>query len=90
MPPPPPRQVHPFLRKFGFGPQLRRRQDGSAYLDYAFGAIIGVISGSFLFNEPLREHFESVREAEEERKASAPAPAPARAPAPAKAAADSK
>ena len=72
------------------GPQLRRRQDGSAYLDYAFGAIIGVISGSFLFNEPLREHFESVREAEEERKASAPAPAPARAPAPAKAAADSK
>ncbi|GMI37954.1 hypothetical protein TeGR_g1097 [Tetraparma gracilis] len=48
----------------GLGPQLRRRSDGGNKLDLAFGAIIGVVSGGYMFGEPLREHFKDQEEEE--------------------------
>ncbi|GMI02464.1 hypothetical protein TrVE_jg11961 [Triparma verrucosa] len=65
--PPAPKQVPHFLSKIGFGPQLRRRSDGSQYLDYAIASVVGVISGAYMFGDPIREHFEDRRQEREER-----------------------
>ncbi|GMI45300.1 hypothetical protein TrCOL_g13697 [Triparma columacea] len=62
MPPRPPASTPRLLAKFGFGPQLRRRADGEHRLDYAIGAFVGVISGAYMFNEPIKEYFEERRE----------------------------
>eukprot|EP00518_Triparma_eleuthera_P014742 CAMPEP_0182482040 /NCGR_PEP_ID=MMETSP1319-20130603/38421_1 /TAXON_ID=172717 /ORGANISM="Bolidomonas pacifica, Strain RCC208" /LENGTH=98 /DNA_ID=CAMNT_0024683715 /DNA_START=177 /DNA_END=469 /DNA_ORIENTATION=- len=74
MPRVPVRSVSPFLSKLGFGPQLRRRGDGSQYFDYAVGAIVGVITGGYMFGEPLREHFEELREEREQSQRQQPNP----------------
>ena len=68
--PPAPKQVPHFLSKLGFGPQLRRRSDGSQYLDYAIASVVGVISGAYMFGDPIREHFEDRRQQQQQSSAS--------------------
>ena len=46
----------------GLGPQLRRRTDTSRALDVFIGATVGVVSGTYMFGEPLKEHFEEKEE----------------------------
>jgi len=65
MPPKPPTSTPRILALLGFGPQLRRRTDGSQRLDYFIGATVGVISGAYMFNEPIAEYFQEQREKKE-------------------------
>ncbi|GMI10413.1 hypothetical protein TrLO_g9901 [Triparma laevis f. longispina] len=64
--PPVPKPTPLWLSKIGFGPQLRRRSDGGQYLDYAIASVVGIISGAYMFGDPVREHFEDRQQQREE------------------------
>ena len=49
----------------GLGPQLRRRNDGGRTLDYFIGGTIGVVSGTYMFGDPLKEHFQEIADEKE-------------------------
>jgi hypothetical protein len=72
-------------QKLGFGAQLRQRQDGGKKLDYAIGAVVGVISGVYIFGDPLQQAYEEKHQEEAAAASSSPS-----LPSPAAPAADSK
>lgn len=56
-----------FLRALGFKRGFRRT-GVSTLPNVAVAAFVGVVSGHYIFNEPLREYFAELKEREEQEK----------------------
>lgn len=55
-----------FKRRIGLKPTFRRT--GFSFLpNMMFGAFVGIISGKYIFEEPLKEYFEQQRELQSEQ-----------------------